>query len=584
MAKTNGSKNKPVAGYYRISQERDGMLAPHLYEEEIRRYCDYKKLTLHEPMFHDIGISGRAEFRHKRKGLDDLLARRHEFSAIIIPRLNRFGRSVKDLASLFETFDNDDIALVFLDFDIDTSTSTGRLLRNIMASLAEFESERISETWKDTHAYLRREGRTQGGGATPYGYTYLAGTKDNQADSPDLAGKLIINPDQAVIVREIYERFLQGESLHSITNDLNGEPNARNLKPRSPDGKHKKNRKTPGRGRGAERVGRTEPVPTQRGGRWSRDVVGRILENPTYAGLRPDDKGELIEAQWDAIVERKTWEQAAALRAEMKRRAQTEEEFWEEDEVTGERVRRTRAKGHRPTGTGTYVLTGLLFCGACGSRMHHKGNQYVCPNQRQCREGGIADKRAERLVSDAFAAHLTSPKVRELLQQPKPKTKPKDSPSKLLQDLEKQMDRLITLQVTATGPLAQKSFEKKLAELEQRRVELEAELTEDTAEEVEHQLRVRDISRFFGDIAKQVPELWEDGPLSPKAEERYYELLAFHLKEVTEQRDVLKLAIDRIVTVPETRPKELLVQWVDGGSSQLSAPVVRRWQKKPTTV
>ena len=37
---------KPVAGYYRVSVARDGMVAPEMYEEEIRRYCDYKGLKL----------------------------------------------------------------------------------------------------------------------------------------------------------------------------------------------------------------------------------------------------------------------------------------------------------------------------------------------------------------------------------------------------------------------------------------------------------------------------------------------------------------------------------------------------------
>ena len=43
-------------------------------------------------------------------------------------------------------FDSDGIGLVFLDIDVDTRTSNGRLVRNIMASLAEWESDRLSES------------------------------------------------------------------------------------------------------------------------------------------------------------------------------------------------------------------------------------------------------------------------------------------------------------------------------------------------------------------------------------------------------------------------------------------------------
>ncbi len=61
-----------------------------------------------------------------------------EFSAIIVPKLARFGRSVMDLVELFELFDHDRVALVFLDMNIDTSPSQGPLL---MAAFAEYESD-----------------------------------------------------------------------------------------------------------------------------------------------------------------------------------------------------------------------------------------------------------------------------------------------------------------------------------------------------------------------------------------------------------------------------------------------------------
>lgn len=46
---------KAVAGYYRVSQARDGMHAPELYEEEISRYCSFRNLTLAET-FSDIDL------------------------------------------------------------------------------------------------------------------------------------------------------------------------------------------------------------------------------------------------------------------------------------------------------------------------------------------------------------------------------------------------------------------------------------------------------------------------------------------------------------------------------------------------
>jgi len=111
------------------------MKAPELYADEITRYCTYKQLRLAE-VFSDIDRSG---FRGPapRPALEDLVRRRLEFSAVVVPKLARSGRSMKDLVELFDLFDRDGVSLVFLDMNIDTSTSQGRLLRHIMAAFAE---------------------------------------------------------------------------------------------------------------------------------------------------------------------------------------------------------------------------------------------------------------------------------------------------------------------------------------------------------------------------------------------------------------------------------------------------------------
>lgn len=119
---------REVAGHFRVSVARDDMKAPELYCGEIERYCGYRNLVVKE-IFSDIDYSGYKN-SERRPGLNEMVRRRHEFSAVIVPKLSRFGRSLKHLTQLFDTFDRDDIALVFLDLGMDTSTSQGRLLRN----------------------------------------------------------------------------------------------------------------------------------------------------------------------------------------------------------------------------------------------------------------------------------------------------------------------------------------------------------------------------------------------------------------------------------------------------------------------
>jgi site-specific DNA recombinase len=133
------SEPESVAGHFRVSHARDDMRAPELYRDQIERYCAYKGLVLAET-FSDIDYSA---FRgaKSRPAPEELKARRFEFSGVVVPKLARFGRSVRDLVALFDLFDRDGITLTFLDMNIDTSTSQGRLLRRILAAFTEYESD-----------------------------------------------------------------------------------------------------------------------------------------------------------------------------------------------------------------------------------------------------------------------------------------------------------------------------------------------------------------------------------------------------------------------------------------------------------
>jgi len=83
---------REVAGYFRASVARDDMKAPELYCGEIEGYCGYRRLIVEE-IFSDIDYSGYKN-SERRPGLNELVRRRHEFSAVIVPKLSRFGRSL----------------------------------------------------------------------------------------------------------------------------------------------------------------------------------------------------------------------------------------------------------------------------------------------------------------------------------------------------------------------------------------------------------------------------------------------------------------------------------------------------------
>lgn len=263
--------NQKVAGYYRVSVARDDMKAPELYRDEIERYCAYKRLKLAE-VFSDVDHSGYRGAK-PRPGLEALRLRHLEFSSVIVPKLSRFGRNVRELVELFDLFDNNGVRLVFLDMNIDTSTSQGRLLRHIMAAFAEYESDVKADYARANHRLARSKGLPWG--QPPFGYV------------PDRGKRTyLISEPEAEMVRAIFRAYSQGgASQYRIARELN-----------------------------QAGMLRAEEAP------WNAKQVGRILDNPAYCGRCILD-GELVRGNWEPIVDQLTWERAREVRTADKRRA-----------------------------------------------------------------------------------------------------------------------------------------------------------------------------------------------------------------------------------------------------------------------
>lgn len=84
----------------------------------------------------------------KREGLDDLLNVVREGDSIVVCKLDRFSRSLGDLVSEVVKLDELGVSLVSLAENVNTSSSSGRLMLHLMGAFAEFERERIKErTW-----------------------------------------------------------------------------------------------------------------------------------------------------------------------------------------------------------------------------------------------------------------------------------------------------------------------------------------------------------------------------------------------------------------------------------------------------
>jgi DNA invertase Pin-like site-specific DNA recombinase len=105
----------------------------------------------------DAGYSGKDL---KRPGLQAALDALHSRKAdtLVVSKLDRLSRTMVDFAGLMERVTKERWALIALDVDVDTTTASGELYANIMASLAVFERKRIGERTRDALAVKRSQG------------------------------------------------------------------------------------------------------------------------------------------------------------------------------------------------------------------------------------------------------------------------------------------------------------------------------------------------------------------------------------------------------------------------------------------
>ncbi|MED0670607.1 recombinase family protein [Aneurinibacillus aneurinilyticus] len=144
-------------------------------------------------VYEDAGISGKDTNRPQlQRMLQD--AEKGVFEVILVYKLDRLSRSVSDFHQLANFLDSHKIALVSVTQHLDTSSPTGRLLRNILVDFANFERELITERIMDNKLHRATEGKWNGGHA-PLGYKLV-----NK--------KLELVPEEAAQVREVYDLYL----------------------------------------------------------------------------------------------------------------------------------------------------------------------------------------------------------------------------------------------------------------------------------------------------------------------------------------------------------------------------------------
>ena len=146
-----------VAVYARVStkdQSTEGQVA------QLTAYCQARGWT-DVAVFRDDGISG---VRDNRPELDKLRQRmlHGEFESVVVSKMDRLGRSLGMILRFWDESDAAGVRVIVIDQGIDTSTPAGRLQRNMLAALAEFERELILERTRAGIARARALGKKFG--------------------------------------------------------------------------------------------------------------------------------------------------------------------------------------------------------------------------------------------------------------------------------------------------------------------------------------------------------------------------------------------------------------------------------------
>lgn len=133
-------------GYLRKSSMKPGTVAPETQEREIRQLAArHEQLEIR--MLADWDISGGRKATQRRAGYNELVAaiKDGRCSAVYSYSLSRLGRSVHELTGLFDLCEDKKVPIRLVADAVDTSTASGRMLANILASVAQFETEVASE-------------------------------------------------------------------------------------------------------------------------------------------------------------------------------------------------------------------------------------------------------------------------------------------------------------------------------------------------------------------------------------------------------------------------------------------------------
>lgn len=327
---SRSAKKLRVAAYCRVSSSSEDQLIS--LEAQKMHYESYIKENEEwdfAGIYYDEGITGTK--KEKRPEFLRMIAdcEHGKIDFIITKSISRFARNTTDCLELVRKLLELGVPIYFEKENLNTASMESELMLSILSSLAESESVSISQNSKWS-VQRRYQNGTFIIAYPPYGYE-------------NVNGEMVINEEQAEVVRFIFSETLKGVSSHKIAEYL-----------------------------------RKNKVPSKRDGKWSASTIRGILENEKYIGdvlyqktytdnrfTRHENHGEYdqyyVEGHHEPIISREVFEQAALVAEQISKEKGIE-------------------KGNSKY-SNSYPFTQKIICNECGSffkrRIHTCTYKYV---------------------------------------------------------------------------------------------------------------------------------------------------------------------------------------------------------------
>jgi site-specific DNA recombinase len=288
-----------------------------------------------------------------------------EIDAVVCWHTDRLVRRLVELEHVIDLCEHNRVKLVTVSGDLDLSTDAGRLNARILTSVARAEIERKSARQRAAFEQAARDGKPTGG-RRAFGYT---------------ADGMHLDPAEAPIVAEMFQRFASGDSLGELMRELN-----------------------------------RRGIATPRGHTWITGSVKQVLMNPRYAGLRGvrrvrlDERGRRTTTEsgnprrdrWYEVTGPAVWPGIVG------------EELWRACE---RRLRDPARAIYYSGSTQQYLLSGLAVCGVCGRKLksgtNNKGRTLKCGSLRHVNRQAV---KIEKFVTDVILERLRQPDALDLVQ------------------------------------------------------------------------------------------------------------------------------------------------------------------------